>query len=211
MSTHEVPKPKPEGLRARKRRATENAIESSAVGLALELGVENVTVEAICEKADISRSTFFNYFPARDYAIVGRSIGIPESRDAFSILDSSPDNLSLGIFRLLFAAIGHNQVNADVARTRAQLLAEQPEAMRLALSALLESSSHLATCAIAWLKANPEHARLESAEREATLTVTLVYGVIAAQMSEWMLGTGDVTAEEDDFLRIMQEYGVLIA
>ena len=105
---------KPEGLRARKRRATENAIETSAVSLVLELGIENVTVEAICERADISRSTFFNYFPARDYAIVGRAINLPEGTEAFSILDSSPDDLTLGVFRLLFAAIGHSYVNTEV-------------------------------------------------------------------------------------------------
>ncbi|UOR02641.1 TetR/AcrR family transcriptional regulator [Leucobacter allii] len=203
--------PKPEGLRARKRRATENAIETSAVRLALELGVEHVTVEAICEGADISRSTFFNYFAARDYAIVGRAISIPEGTDAFAVLDSSPDDLPLGIFRLLFAAIGHTHVNSEVARMRTRLITEQPEAARMTLATLLESSYHLIALVTAWLAAHPEHAKLDAPEREAVLAVSLVHGAITVQMSTWMAGEGDVNAEDDDLHRVMAEYRALLA
>ena len=202
--------PKPEGLRARKRRATENAIETSAVKLALDLGVENVTVEAICELADISRSTFFNYFSSRDYAIVGRAISIPEGTEALAVLDSSPDDLTLGLFRLLFASIGHSHVNTDVARLRAQLLAEQPSAGRLTLTSLLESTYQLPTAAVQWLSLHPERAKLDSAELEAILSVNLVHGVITARMTEWMTGAGDVTADESDFAQAMAQYRRLI-
>ncbi|RGE24295.1 TetR/AcrR family transcriptional regulator [Leucobacter sp. wl10] len=206
-----IEEPRPEGLRARKRRATENAIETSAVTLAIESGVENVTVEAICEMADISRSTFFNYFSSRDHAIVGRAISLPEGGEAFSVLDSCPDDLPLGVFRLYFAAIGHSHVNSDVARLRARLVAEQPEAAHMTLVSLLESSQHLAATATAWLTRHPERAKLESPVREATLAVTLVNGVIATQMGEWMTaGSGDVTADEEDLLRVMREYRELL-
>ncbi len=201
---------KPEGLRARKRRATENAIEISAVSLALELGIENVTVEAICERADISRSTFFNYFSARDYAIVGRAINLPEGTEAFSILDSSPDDLTLGVFRLLFAAIGHSYVNSEVARLRAQLIVEQPVAGRMTMSALLESGYSLTATAVAWLLANPESGKLDSPEREAAMAVSLMHGVITTQMTEWMSAEGDVVADESDFQRAMSEYRKLL-
>jgi AcrR family transcriptional regulator len=202
--------PRREGLRARKRRATENAIETSAVKLALEHGVEHVTVEAICEMADISRSTFFNYFAGRDYAIVGRAISIPEGDEAFVVLDSCPENLTLGILRLVFAAIGHNTVNTEVARLRAQLIAEQPEAGRMALVTLMESAHHLTGTAAAWLFAHPEHAKLDSPVREATLAASLAHGVISAQLGEWMQGEGDIAADEQDLERMMQEYRILI-
>lgn len=205
-----VTSPKPEGLRARKRRATENAIESSAVRLALELGVDGVTVEAICERADVSRSTFFNYFSARDYAIVGRAITLPEGSEAFAVLDSSPDNLPLGVFRLLFAAIGHSNVNAEVARLRSQLLAEQPQALHLTISSLLESSYHLSLVTTAWLNAHPEHAKLDSPETEATLAVTLVHGMVTAYIPIWAARDGDTTAEESDLLEALAEYRRLL-
>lgn len=202
---------KPDGLRARKRRATENAIELSAVRLALKHGVENVTVEAICEMADISRSTFFNYFPARDYAIVGRSITLPDGTEAFSVLDSCPDNLPLGIFRLAFASIGHRHVNAEVARLRAQVITEQPEALGLLISAQLESSFQLTAMAAAWLQANPEHARLESPQREAVYAVTLVNGMMASHMEEWAKADGDTLAQEEEFLDALDEYRRLLS
>lgn len=202
--------PKPEGLRARKRRATENAIERSAVQLALEVGVENVTVEAICELADISRSTFFNYFSARDYAIVGRAVDIPHGSEAFSVLDSARDNLPLGVFRLLFAAIGHRHVNSEVVRLRERLVSEQPEAVRLTVSTLLESSYRLTSVATAWLRKHPEHAKLASPEQEATLAVTLVHGMIAAHMHVWAEGDGDAIAEEAQFLETLNAYGALL-
>lgn len=202
--------PRREGLRARKRRATESAIETSAVQLALEHGVEHVTVEAICEAADVSRSTFFNYFSGRDYAIVGRSVSIPEGDEAFVVLDSRPDDLVLGILRLVFAAIGHSRVNTEVARLRARLVAEQPEAARLALISLLESGHHITRTVAAWLEARPEHAKLDSPQREATLASSLAYGVITAQLGELMGAEGDVSVDEADLERMLQEYRRLI-
>ena len=204
MNTSETAKP--EGLRARKRRATENAIELSAVKLALEHGVENVTVEAICDMADISRSTFFNYFPARDYAIVGRAGSVPAEGDASAILDSSPDNLPLGIFRLIFASLGHRQVNAEVARLRGQLLEQQPNIIRMTVATLLEASYELTLAATAWLRAHPERQKLDAPAKEATLSVTLVHGMIAAQMSIWATAEGDTTAKEEEFLATLEDY-----
>ncbi|MFF0311683.1 TetR/AcrR family transcriptional regulator [Streptosporangium sp. NPDC004379] len=51
--------------RARKRRL----IGDTAVGLALEVGLENLTVERIAEAADISTRTFFNYFSSKEEAL----------------------------------------------------------------------------------------------------------------------------------------------
>lgn len=197
---------KPEGLRARKRRATENAIELSAVKLSLEKGVENVTVEEICEMADISRSTFFNYFAARDYAIVGRAIDVPEGGAAFELLNTSPDDLPRGLFRLMFAGMGHSKVNTEVARLRTQLITEQPTAARMLLSTFMENSYRLTGAATAWLTAHPEHARTDNPIREASLATSLVTGAIVIQMADWMQGTGDVDATEEDFEQVMREY-----
>ncbi|PRI11506.1 TetR/AcrR family transcriptional regulator [Leucobacter massiliensis] len=205
----EAPQPeahKPEGLRARKRRATEHAIERSAVTLALQEGVENVTVEAICEMADISRSTFFNYFSSRDHAIVGRSAVVPEGDEAHPVFDASPDDLPLAIMRLYFAAVGHSRVEPEVARLRERLVAEQPEARRLTLISLLDSGQHLSAAATSWLKAHPERVHLESAQREATMTVSLVLGVIISQLGTRDSGTRGEEADEREFQRILEDY-----
>ena len=59
------------GLRERKRRATRAAISAAARTLTAAHGVNGFTVEQLCEQVGISRRTFFNYFPAKEDAILG--------------------------------------------------------------------------------------------------------------------------------------------
>jgi AcrR family transcriptional regulator len=59
------------GLRERKRAATRAAITASARSMTAERGLNGFTVEEVCERASISRRTFFNYFPSKEDAIVG--------------------------------------------------------------------------------------------------------------------------------------------
>src|SRR5690606_15633405 len=66
-----------EGLRARKQRATREAIHRAAVELALEHGPDGATVAAISDHANISTRTFFNYYPSKEDAIVGLHEGQP--------------------------------------------------------------------------------------------------------------------------------------
>lgn len=61
------------GLRERKRAATRVAITSIARQLTAERGLSGYTVDEVCEQADISRRTFFNYFPSKEDAILGHS------------------------------------------------------------------------------------------------------------------------------------------
>lgn len=59
--------------REKKRLATLKALATAAIELTLERGPENVTVDQIAERADVSSRTFFNYFSSKEEAIVGVS------------------------------------------------------------------------------------------------------------------------------------------
>ncbi|WP_104042978.1 TetR family transcriptional regulator [Arthrobacter sp. ZGTC412] len=61
------------GRRERKRAATRAAITSIARKLTAERGLNGYTVEEVCDQADISRRTFFNYFPTKEDAILGHA------------------------------------------------------------------------------------------------------------------------------------------
>ncbi|MEU4243512.1 TetR family transcriptional regulator [Actinoplanes sp. NPDC026619] len=63
----------PNGARARARRAMRVQVSAIAVGLFLQQGYDETTVEDICTAADISRSTFFRYFPTKEDALFGLS------------------------------------------------------------------------------------------------------------------------------------------
>ena len=66
------------GLRERKKRETRKSIHRSALELAFEAGLEALTVDAIAERAGVSARTFFNYYPAKDDAILGADGTDPE-------------------------------------------------------------------------------------------------------------------------------------
>jgi AcrR family transcriptional regulator len=58
------------GRRERKKQATRAALSEAALRLALEHGIEKVTVEQIADEADVSLRTFFNYFSGKEEAVV---------------------------------------------------------------------------------------------------------------------------------------------
>jgi AcrR family transcriptional regulator len=65
----------PTSRRERKKNATRESIHETALTLTEELGLTGVTVEAITERADVSPRTFFNYFPSKVHAVLGRDPG----------------------------------------------------------------------------------------------------------------------------------------
>lgn len=186
-----------EGLRARKKRATENAIEWAAVSLALEQGSAGVTVDAICAAADISRSTFFNYFPSRESAILGRPLTILTGQPAFAVLDATAPDLFTGVFHLAITSLQVQFVNTDVARARRDLLAREP--MFAHQTAVGASIMHAELVAVIteWLDLHPEHARMEvgKSAREAELVMGLVRAATAVMLEDWMLAEGDMTID----------------
>ena len=56
-------------LRARKKAATEAALQESALALFVEKGYDRTTIEEIVDKADVSRRTFFRYFGSKEEVI----------------------------------------------------------------------------------------------------------------------------------------------
>jgi AcrR family transcriptional regulator len=78
------------GLRERKRVATRHAIQSAVLRLALDRGLEHVTVEDISRDADISPRTFFNYFVSKEAAMAGDSPALLESAGVDEFITGGP-------------------------------------------------------------------------------------------------------------------------
>jgi len=58
------------GLRERKKQKTKASIQREALRLFKKRGYEETTIEDIAEAADISPSTYFNYFPTKEDVVI---------------------------------------------------------------------------------------------------------------------------------------------
>lgn len=67
-------------LRARKKAATEAALQESALALFAQKGYDATTIEEIVADADVSRRTFFRYFGSKEEVIFK---GANDDREAF--------------------------------------------------------------------------------------------------------------------------------
>jgi AcrR family transcriptional regulator len=76
------------GLRERKRLAVRHALGSAALRLAVERGLDNVTIEDITADADVSRRTFGNYFSSKYEAIC--AVGTDRARQVGADLLARP-------------------------------------------------------------------------------------------------------------------------
>lgn len=62
------------GLRERKKRETRLALSQATIRLALERGLDNISVEDIADAANVSERTFRNYFTSKAEAIVASHV-----------------------------------------------------------------------------------------------------------------------------------------
>lgn len=147
-----------QGRRARKRRARANAIELAAVRLALEIGHGAVTVEAVCEAVDISRSTFFNYFPTLATAILGPGIDLPEPDLALAEFDAlaAHQPVPVAVLQYGLALLGTTEVHGEVGRLRRRLVAGDPELHTLYTARIAAVEADLAELVARWLALHPE-------------------------------------------------------
>ncbi|WP_433212407.1 TetR family transcriptional regulator [Dactylosporangium sp. CS-047395] len=60
-----------ETLRERKKAQTRSALWNVAIELFVEHGFDNVSVAQIAAAAEVSKMTFFNYFPSKEDLVVG--------------------------------------------------------------------------------------------------------------------------------------------
>src|SRR5699024_10343844 len=96
--------------------------------LALEKGLDNLTVEAISEAADVSPRTFFNYFPSKEDALVTDAARIGDELRPL-ILERPAGESPMQVLRAVF--IEHDpfalvHANRERAVARQRLLQEHP-------------------------------------------------------------------------------------
>lgn len=123
------------GLRERKRRATERAIQVAVLELVGDKGLDRVTVDEISRSADVSPRTFFNYFSSKESALVGEGPVLPDDEAVQEFAHAGPGaDLFDGLRALLVAAAELSTQDVDLTMKRRRILGEYPQlfAMRMA-------------------------------------------------------------------------------
>jgi AcrR family transcriptional regulator len=113
------------GLRERKKLATRQALSSAALRLAMERGLENVTIEDITAEADVALRTFRNYFASKYEAIC--AIGADRARRIGASLLERP--ASEPLWQALTSAVLEHYEGTDQAHDQETMIA-----LRLVLS-----------------------------------------------------------------------------
>jgi AcrR family transcriptional regulator len=113
------------GLRERKKIKTREAIRTATYGLIEEQGYEGTTIEQIADRAEVSPSTVFRYFPTKE------DIVLTDRYDAILVEDLRarpadepwPDSLRHVMRRAIGLGMDEEQ---EITRLRCRLMAEVP-------------------------------------------------------------------------------------
>ncbi|WP_164704713.1 TetR family transcriptional regulator [Blastococcus litoris] len=170
------------GLRERKKLATRQALHLAALQLVAERGLEDVSVDDIADRAEVSPRTFFNYFPSKVDAIIG--------------LD--PDTSRQQVEAFLGRPAGESPVQAmrAVARAQATEMAGDTELWPLRLTVIDAHPAVLGRLAAAFGEAEQVLAGAIAQRTGTRVGVdaypTLLAGVAAAAMrsslQRWLAG-----------------------
>ncbi len=116
--------------RARKKERTRREIFDAAMTLFERQGFDAVTVEAICDAADVARATFFLHFPTKAALLYELSDRVAAE---FSSGDISPDASAADELRSLVDRMtGHLVAHAGVMRAMVREFFSNPDAIQAA-------------------------------------------------------------------------------
>jgi AcrR family transcriptional regulator len=84
----------PDGLRSRKRVKTRAAVEQAALALFAEQGYDATTIDQITERAEISTTTFFRYYPSKaDVIVVEQDQSLSQLREVIATCPLSESDM----------------------------------------------------------------------------------------------------------------------
>jgi AcrR family transcriptional regulator len=140
MSIAEAP-----GLRERKRIATRKAIQHAVLQLALDRGLEHVTIEEISRVADVSPRTFFNYFVSKEAAIAGDAPNFLDEVALGRFVDGGPEGeLIRDLGNLMADAADHASEDRETLIMRKDLHNRYPHLFALRMAGMRNFEDELA-------------------------------------------------------------------
>jgi AcrR family transcriptional regulator len=186
------------GLRERKKRATRQALADAALRLATERGPEHVTVEEICDAADVSVRTFFNYFASKEQAITGEDEFL--SADEVTALVTTAPDLIGGLRAVGMSVASAIASSREQVRARWELMERYPALLPRMHARLDDFARMLAAAVAARTGTDPEDAYPQ-------LMASVGMAAMRTAIHRWVSDPGDRSFEEhvDEIFRLLKE------
>lgn len=181
--------------------ATSDAIESAALDLVLDRGYDRVTVDLICQVAGVSQRTFFNHFPTKDDAILGRDRPRIDEHAARRFIISNGPLISDAL-----ALIAPPDPDKTASRLAARMRAIGSSPVLLARHT--ERISELDTELTAIIALRLENQRPDVAAQEQLADAAMVSHLIGAVM-RWVVSNVADDTQTDFGTQVMRARGTL--
>ncbi len=185
------------GLRERKKAKTRATIQHEAVALFRKQGYAATTVEQICDAAEISESTFFRYFPAKEDVV------LTDEFDPLIAEEFRAQPADVGIvaaMRQAIRAVSKKMLPEELAdlRERSVLAWQEPELRAASLVQLTDTLQLVA-------ELTAERTGRKADNREVRAFAGALIGVMISQMNTWAEHPDvDVLASIDDALAFLE-------
>jgi AcrR family transcriptional regulator len=185
------------GLRERKKRATRRALHDAALRLALERGLEHLTVEEISAAADVSVRTLFNYFPSKEQAILGDDLFEVDERQAMAIMSDAADVVD-GLYGVAMALVAGTAPRREQVLIRWQLMERYPALLPQAFIRFEQANKVLAMAVAARTGAAPDDAYPQ-------LMAAVASAAMRTAVRRWTAGPRDHSLER----HVTEVFGLL--
>lgn len=192
-------------LRSRKKAQSRHAIERAILELVIERGYENVIVEDVCQRAEVSKKTFFNYFSSKDAAIRGGFDAIPTPDDFTAALESCEDETYLDcIVRVAQASMAEGFRDPDLRALRREVFALSPQLLFRGHKDIAEMQANISRALRDHLEEHPERRLLPG--ESMTMEVLVATSAIASIMRIRLV----TSVREDDVMKPCDARSLLV-
>lgn len=140
------------GIRERKRTATFRTIFTAAAELALEVGLEHTTVDAISDRANVSPRTFFNYFASKEDAIRGIDSHGASEETIDHLSNHRSDDVLHDVASLVYSVIADSTIVEESRDLRKLVLERYPQLLTRQILRVSATEDCLGPVVAEWLR-----------------------------------------------------------
>ena len=198
------------GIRERKRAATFRTICAAAAVLALEVGLEHATVDAISDRANVSARTFFNYFASKEDAVLGIDSGEVSEEAIGHLSNHRSDDVLHDVASLVYSVVAASTID-DSRDLRRLVLEKYPQLLTRQIMRVSAMEDRLGLVVGDWLNTEPNFANYTPERRQeaAQILLSVCLSAMRVAMKNWPRGTSNDPRENYtravDLLRTVME------